>query len=476
MDNSIEFKSMFREYDIRGRVDSKELNEKSVYDIIKAYASYLLKRNINKAIVGYDNRDCSLSFAQAATDALRSSGIDVYYIGLAISPFAYFSQYHLECEGAVMITASHNPNGWSGFKLGKGYSKTLESHDIKELYKILIEEDFVDSENKGIYKEVEIRDAYIDAIVSRININPNYKPRLVIDAGNGAAGVFAYEVFQRLGCIAFQLNCDPDMTYPHYFPNPSNPKAKEKLKEMVLHPYIKANVGISFDGDGDRIGVIDEKGDDVWSDKILIMLAHQLLQKKKGSKIVFDVKCTQALEEVIKEDGGIPIMWITGHSYIKAKMHEVGAELAGERSGHIFIGGDDYYGFDDAIFVAAKMVEYISYENKPVSKILQQFPQYVTSPEINTYSADDKKYQVIEKLVKEFKEEYGDRVIDINGARVNFDDGWGLVRASSNLPEIKFVFEAKTEERLFEIREIFRQKALKYDEISSDWQNDMVKK
>lgn len=469
-----EFKSMFREYDIRGRVSDDELNERSVYSIIKSYATYLKRRNISSAVVGYDNRTCSEGFAKSAIEALLEAGIDVFYIGLSISPLVYFGQHFLNCEGAVMITASHNPDGWSGFKLGKGLSKTLESEDIEEIFNILVNEDFSLSEEKGKLEVRNIREDYINAILSRININPHYIPKIVIDAGNGGAGVFAYEVFQKLGCVTFQLNCDPDMTYPHYFPNPSNIKARQMLKNMVTHPYIKADIGIGFDGDGDRIGVLDENGDNIWSDKILMMLARQLLNKKNGAKIVYDVKCTQALEEDIKEHGGIPVMWKTGHSYIKAKMHEINAELAGERSGHIFVGGEDYYGFDDAIFVAAKLIEFISYEQEKVSNILKKFPSYITSPEIKADCADEMKYGVIEKITEEFKREFGDSVIDINGARVMFKDGWGLVRASSNLPELVLIFEAKTNDRLLEIREIFKQKLDKYDEVSKKWENDIV--
>jgi phosphomannomutase/phosphoglucomutase len=469
---SAAFKSMFREYDIRGRVSEEELNEKSVSLITKAFAAFLAKRNINKVVVGYDNRTCSPSFAEAAIGSFLDSGFDVYDIGLSLSPVLYFAQYHFGCEGAMMITASHNPDGWSGFKLAHGYSMTLGPQEIKELYDILSRREFIGGK-RGERRKYNIKDAYVEAVVSRIKMNPDRKPRLVIDAGNGGAGVFAYEIFQRLGCVTFQLNCDPDASYPHYFPNPSDLIARQRLREMVLHPYINADIGIGFDGDGDRIGVIDEKGENVWSDKILIILAKQLLEKKKNAKVVFDVKCTQALPEVIEENGGIPVMWKTGHSHIKSKMKEEKADLAGERSGHIFIGGDDYYGFDDALFVAAKLVEYMSHTDQTLTDILGQFPQYITSPEIKAHCADDKKYGVVEQLVKEFKQEYGDRVIDINGARVVFDDGWGLVRASSNLPELVIIFEAKTEERLKEIRSVFREKILKHDEVSKEWENDI---
>ena len=469
---SAKFKSMFREYDIRGMVSEDELNEESVHRIISAYAYYLTERNIKKAVVGYDNRDCSPGFADAAVKALTERGIDVYFIGLAISPLAYYAQYLLSCEGAVMITASHNPNGWSGFKLAKGYSETLEADDVLAMYNLVTNLPDVPADvKKGEVSKINVRDDYIKEILSRIKMGPN-KPKVVIDAGNGGAGLFAYELLQKLGCITFQLNCDPDISYPHYFPNPSNIKSRESLRDLVTHPYIKADIGIGFDGDGDRIGVIDEKGGDIWSDIILAVLAKQLLEKKSDAKIVYDVKCSKTLEEVILANKGTPVMWKTGHSYIKSKMHEIKAELAGERSGHIFYGGDDYYGYDDAVFTAAKLLEYLSYQDKSLSEIIKEFPQYITSPEIKAHCGDTVKYGIVDKITSELKEKYPGMVNDICGARVSFDGGWGLIRASSNLPELVVIFEAETMPRLLEIREILKQITAKYPEVS-EWENDI---
>lgn len=367
-----------------------------------------------------------------------------------------------------MVTASHNPNDWSGMKLSHGLSKTLGPAEMKELYQLVLEGEIV--LNSGRYEERNVRDAYIERVTSGIKLE---KPlRVVVECGNGGAGVFAYEVLQKIGATTFQLYCDPDTTYPHYFPNPSNLKARKRLREMVLHPYIRADVGIGFDGDGDRLGVQDDRGNNVWSDKVLIFLARDILKQKPGSKIVFDVKCTQALIEEIQANGGTPIMWKTGHSHIKAKLHEVDAELAGERSGHIFF-NEGYYGFDDAIYAAVKLLDYLAKQDKKLSELLKTIPQYVTSPEIQAHCPDTVKYRVVEELVKEFKAEYGDRVIDINGARVKFDDGWGLVRASSNLPELVIIFEAKTEEKLLEIRDIFRKKINAHKEVDPNWENDI---
>jgi len=466
------FKNMFREYDIRGRVSENEFNTNNVALITKAFITYLIQRGINQVVVGYDNRSYSEEFAETAITQFTDSGFIVYDIGLTLSPIAYFAQYYFKCHGLMMITASHNPNGWSGFKLGDGYSKTIGPEEISEIYENLLNNNFLTLDSPGERKKISVREEYIESIISRIRMS-DYKPKIVIDGGNGGAGLFAYEIFQKLGCMTFQLNCDPDTNYPHYFPNPSDLKARERLAEMVIHPYINADLGLSFDGDGDRLGVTDQNGENVWSDRILIILARQLLEKKKGAKIVFDVKCTQGLSEDILEHGGEPIMWKTGHSHIKTKMRMEKADLAGERSGHIFI-ANEYYGFDDALYAGAKLVEYLSNQNKSLIEVLHDIPQYVTSPEIKAHCSDSDKYKVVDALSEIFKKEYRDNVIDINGARVVYDDGWGLVRASSNLPELVLIFEAKTKERLLEIRSIFKEKINQFQEVDMNWQNDFI--
>lgn len=468
----IEFNSMFREYDIRGRVNDTEMCPENVYRIVKAYCKYLQKRNITKAVVGYDNRDCSIALANSAIKALRDAGIDVYFIGLTLTPIVYWAQYFFKSEGAVMITASHNPNGWSGFKLAKGYSKTLESFDIVEVFNYLDEELDIKPTKLGNLVEQNVRDEYISDVVSKIKMGDR-KIKVVTEGANGGAGLFMNEVFERLGCLTFQLNAEPDVTYPKYFPNPSNIDARKSMIEMVKHPYVKADLGVFLDGDGDRIGVVDNNGNNIWSDMILAILSKQLLKKKGNAKIVYDVKCSKALEEVILKYGGTPIMWKTGHSYIKAKMHEVGADLAGERSGHIFVGGDDYYAFDDAVFVAAKLIEYLSWSKKSLAEEIDEFPKYVTTPEIKASCKDELKYGVIDKVTETFKSMFPNKVCDINGARVQFENGWGLIRASSNLPEVVIIIEADTMEHVKEIRKTFKDVLKNYPEISSNWDNDI---
>jgi phosphomannomutase / phosphoglucomutase len=465
------FRSMFREYDIRGRIAEDELTLDACDKIIRGFAAFLLRRGIRRCVVGYDNRKDSPAYTEVAKKALAESGLEVLDIGLALSPVMYFAQYHYESEGGVMVTASHNPDGWLGFKLGFGYSKTLGPDEIRELYSIIEKKEYV--KGQGSVKPVRVREAYLDAIVSRVKMNPDAPPmRVVIDGANGAAGVFAYELFQRLGCLTFQLYCDPDVRYPQYFPESlgdegaaaAGPDGDASVYPGGHRARLRRRRRSRRRAGRARRQRLERQG--------AAAAGQGLLAKKPGAKVVFDVKCTQALEDEVTRLGGTPIMCKTGHSFVKAKLHETGAELAGERSGHIFI-AEDYYGFDDALFAGAKLLEYLSYQGKPVSEVLAELPPFVTSPEIKAHCADDVKYGVVDRLVEEFKAEYGDKVIDINGARVQFGDGWGLVRASSNLPELVLIFEAKTEGRMREIRQIFRDKLAKYPAIASEWENDI---
>lgn len=459
---------MFREYDLRGRVAEGELTDDSVRLIANAFGRLLLARGNDRVVVGYDNRPASPGFKDAAVSGLLAAGLEVVDIGLTISPALYFSQYHLESPAGLMITASHNPSDWCGMKLAHGYSRTLGPAEMRELYRLV--EAGESGAGNGRCRSADTRDAYLERVTAGTRLE---RPlRVAVDCGNGGAGVFAYEALQRLGCLTFQLYCDPDDRYPHYFPNPSDLKARRRLRQIVTHPYIRADVGLAFDGDGDRIGVMDERGEDVWSDRVLILLARQVLQRRAGAAVVYDVKCTRGLEEEITARGGRPVMWKTGHSHIKAKLHETGAALAGERSGHIFY-REGYYGFDDALFAGARLLEVLAASGETLSALVAGTPPYLTSPEIAAPCADHHKYRVVDALVADFKREFGARVNDINGARVDFGDGWGLVRASSNLPELVLIFEAGSEARLREIRSLFRARLAACPEIDPAWRNDI---
>ncbi len=457
-------KTMFREYDVRGLVSDDELNENSCNAIGKGFGTFLKKYNVSEMVVGWDAREYSERLKNAFISGVISTGINVVELGQIIVPLVYFAQHHLNIKGIAMITASHNPNGWSGLKLGYDLDTTLLPEEIEKLYQIILKEDFIKGQGK-IRQEKNITEAYTDFILKKVKINRPIK--VVVNAGNGTAGPIIPAILKKAGCNVIEQFCEVDFNFPHHEPNPASLEALNALSSKVKE--FKVDIGLGFDGDGDRLGMVDEKGNIIWPDRFMILLARRVLQESPGAKIVFDVKCSQALIEEIEKAGGVPVMWKTGHSYIKQKAREVGAALAGERSGHIFY-QQGYYNYDDPIFASLKLLEYLTSQNKTLSEIMLTTPQYITSPAWHVDCADEVKYKVVDKLVEEFKKEYGkERVNDINGARVKFDEGWGLVRASSNLPALVLVFEAGTEEGLKKIENIFREKISKYPEVGKNW-------
>ncbi len=457
-------RTMFREYDLRGRVNDKELNEDTVRILGQAYGTMLRRRGIESAVVGHDYRESSERLTQAAMAGLVSTGVNAISLGMILTPMMYSAQYHYQTEGGLMVTASHNPSGWSGLKMALGYSYTLGPEEMKELYELTVSEDF--SSGKGIIQPDDFTEHYTADLLKRIKMARPMK--VVVNTGNGTAGAFVPAILRQAGCEVVELHCNLDWDFPVYFPNPSLVEMMEDTGRKVVET--RADIGVAIDGDGDRLGITDERGQIVWPDRFLILLSRQVLEKHPGAKIVFDVKCSQALPEDIEAHGGIPIMWKTGHSYIKKKVQEEQAALGGEMSGHIFISQPDYYGFDDGVFAALKVTEYLSHQAGTMSEVIAATPYYVSTPALQVACAGEVKYDVVERLTQEFKAE-GYEVNDINGARVNFGDGWGLVRASSNLPVLVLRFEAKTQERLDEIIALFRDKFAKYPEIGEEWES-----
>jgi phosphomannomutase/phosphoglucomutase len=336
---------------------------------------------------------------------------------------------------------------------------------IQELYQIIKNGDF--AIGKGKIKKYEgIENDYRKYVLKKIHIKRPLK--VVVDCGNGTAGPIVPKILREAGIDVVEQYCEIDFSFPHHEPNPTLLESIEALGKKVRE--VKADIGLGFDGDGDRLGVVDENGKVVWADQVVALLARLILKEKPGAKIVFDVKCSRALAEDIKAHGGVPVMWKTGHSYIKEKCQEIDASLGGERSGHIFF-REDYYSYDDAIFASLKLLEYLSGEKEKLSDILKTLPQYVSSPTWQVDCPDEVKYKVVDEITKQLKKKFGKRVIDINGARVEFDDGWGIVRASSNLPVLVLGFEAKTEKRLKEIENIFREILKKFPEVGKEWRS-----
>ena len=450
---------IFREYDIRGIVD-KEINEEVMLKIAKAFSKILKEKNVNSCIIAHDAREYSEKLKNSFIEGLLNSGINVVDIGLTITPAAYFAQYYFNIKGIAMITASHNPNGWSGLKLGYDFCSTLMPNDIKYLQKLIAEGNFPKKNNIGSYKAKEINDIYIKSLAERVEFEKKLK--VVVNCRNGTASIVAPKIFEAVGCKVIKLHCNIDFSFPNGNPNPSEDEMLKETANVVIKN--NADIGFAFDGDADRLGVVDDKGRIVYSDRVLALLSKEILQKRKNAKIVYDVKCSQLLEDYIKINNGIPIMWKTGHSYIKKKAKEENAVLAGERSGHIFI-FDDYYGYDDACFAALRLLKIV--QNESLSKILDLLPKYYTSPTYHLHCDDEKKYEIVEKLKNHFSKKFKE-INCINGIRIKLHNGWFLIRASSNLPALVIVFESRNKEDLEKI-EKFLKEELSNLGINEEW-------
>jgi phosphomannomutase/phosphoglucomutase len=469
--------TMFREYDIRGRVNARELNADAVRLIGRGFGTMLVRGGIREALLGHDSRESSPALRDAMAGGLTSAGCDVIDIGMVLSPVLYWAQYAMHIRGAVMVTGSHNPPEWNGLKLSTELGTTLLRRQIEKLMELLSQQEF--ESGAGSVRQEDVKERYLRDSVSRVSIRPGFP--VVLDAGNGTAGAYAPDAFRLAGCEVDCLFCDIDPQFPNHFPNPSENANLARLRQRV--PEIGAEVGLAFDGDGDRVVAVDGAGKIVYADRIVMLLARQVLSRHPGAKIVMDVKCSQGLVDDVAAHGGVPIMCRTGHSYMKDKMRQERAMLAGERSGHIAFAPDwerpgqiprleFHYGVDDAVFAGLRLLEYLSQQPRPMSDILAEADPYMTSPEIQVPCPDTEKYKVVDGLVEEFRREYGEDVNDINGARVKMRGGWGLVRASSNLPALVFVFEAKTHEDLVKIRDAFQAKLTPYG-ITVPWHGEM---
>lgn len=438
---------IFREYDIRG-VYGIDLNEEISYLIGKALvclAEKKLGRRPKAFSVGMDARLSSVTLKEHLIKGILESGTDVVDLGLCPTPLQYFSLFRLSVEGGVMITGSHNPPEFNGFKLSID-KETISSNDIKELKEIIIKEDFKVSGIKGSVTKYDIVSDYVDFMVKKFSNFEGIK--VVVDSGNGTAGIVAPKILKRLGAELIELYSEPDGNFPNHHPDPV---VIENLKDLIDAVVSnKAHLGIGFDGDADRIGVVNEDGQIIWGDRLMIIFARDILSKNKGAKIIGEVKCSKVMYDEIEKMGGIPIMWKTGHSLIKKKMKQEGAVLAGEMSGHIFF-SDDYFGYDDAIYAALRLIDIVKKAGKPYSikKLLEGVKNMISTPEIRIKCPDEVKFKVIDEL-KDFFVGYDCNYTD--GIRVNFKNGWALVRASNTEPSLVVRFEAETEEELEEIK------------------------
>lgn len=444
--------SIFREYDIRGRFPG-ELNRDTVYTLGRATGTYYAERGIKRGTLGRDCRLSSPDLREALLQGLMQTGMHMMDIGMVPTPLLYFSLFHLDARGGIQITGSHNPPEYNGFKICLDKT-TIYGDEIQEIRKIVDRGTF--QEGKGRLEEIDVVPPYLDCLEENL-LKGEIRRKVVVDAGNGVGGLVAPRAYEAMGVEVDTLFCEPDGTFPNHHPDPTIPGNLEQLIKRVRET--SADLGIALDGDADRIGVVDEQGNMIWGDQLMIIFSRDLLERNPGAKIIGEVKCSQALYDDIRAHGGVPIMWKAGHSLIKAKMKEEGALFAGEMSGHLFF-RERYFGFDDAVYAGARLLEILTRKNKSLRELLSGVPAMVNTPEIRMDCPDEKKFHVVADLARDFKKEYD--VIDVDGVRVLFDGGWGLLRASNTQPVLVLRFEARDEALLEKIRKIFMDKLNPY--------------
>ncbi|HYB91857.1 MAG TPA: phosphomannomutase/phosphoglucomutase [Candidatus Binataceae bacterium] len=440
---------VFREYDIRGVVE-RDFDDDFVRDLGRAYATILHRAGKKSITLGRDCRLSSPRLRDMLLDGLVPAGIDVADIGVVPTPLQYFSVLHWKMDGGVMITGSHNAAEYNGFKLGVG-SSTIFGEEIQNVRRIIEARDFVRAAAPGKLTEKPILPEYEEFLTSQFKFRPGMK--VAVDAGNGCGGCVAAPVMKKLGVETIELYIEMDGRFPNHHPDPTVEENMRDLRAAVLKNH--AEIGIAYDGDADRVGAIDETGRIVWGDELMVVFSRAILKERPGAAIIGDVKCSQRMYDDIARHGGRPIMWKTGHSLIKSKLREEHAALAGEMSGHMFF-ADRYYGFDDAIYASFRLLEIVSREGRGLGAILADLPKTNSTPEIRVDCPDDRKFDVVRRAAEYFRQHY--QVIDIDGVRVNFKDGWGLVRASNTQPALVLRFEAQSEPRLKEIRALFETK------------------
>ena len=436
--------SIFREYDIRGKYP-QELNEESIKKIAYAIVKKCRKENVGSLVVGRDGRLSGPSLIDAFCDSLINSGINVKNIGLVTSPMLYFAAKKEISKSGIIITGSHNPKNYNGIKMVID-DKPVSGSEILELMEDISP---LEGLKKGSLVFEDIKDSYLDEIVSNIKLSNKPKLKVVLDCGNGAAGCVAPELFKKLGCDVYELFSEVDGNFPNHHPDPGK---IENLKDLILEVQKQsADVGLAFDGDGDRLGLVTNKGEVIFPDKLMMLFSQDILSREKG-KIVFDVKCSNHLENIISENGGEPIMAPTGHFHIKKAIKKTGALLAGEMSGHIFF-NDKWHGFDDGPYSGARAIEIISNSDKSISDLIAVLPKSFSTPELNILVSDEIKFDIVESFAKDCSLK-GEK-ITIDGLRINFDNGWGLIRASNTTPKLVLRFEGDSLKDMEEIKSKF---------------------
>jgi len=438
---------IFREYDIRGVV-GEDLTEETVQELGMGCGSYFTNHGIKRITLGRDCRLSSDRLHDALLEGLLASGMEVTDVGICPTPLLYFSIVHLRKEGGVMITGSHNPPVFNGLKVCAG-KDAIYGEELQNVRRIVEKRDYV--RGRGRVSNYNIVQDYHHYILKGIKVQREIK--VVVDAGNGTGGVVSVPIMRDLGCQVDELYCEMDGNFPNHHPDPTVEKYLTDLIAKVKD--LKADLGIGYDGDADRIGVIDEEGKIIWGDRLMIIFARDIIHESGGGTFIAEVKCSQTLFDEITRLGGRALMWKTGHSLIKDKMKKEGALLAGEMSGHMFF-ADRYFGFDDAIYASCRLLEILAKTGKKVSELLTGIPQTYVTPEIRMDCPDELKFQIVEKAKEDFRQQYP--IIDVDGVRIMLSDGWGLLRASNTQPVLVLRFEASSKERLEEMRGIVETK------------------
>jgi phosphomannomutase/phosphoglucomutase len=436
--------NIFREYDIRGIV-GPDLTPETVAVLARAIGTYLAQNSAKRIAIGYDARESSPVFRDLLIKGLNASGLDVLDIGRVPTPVLYFAVFTKDVDGGVMITGSHNPANHNGFKINLG-KNSIYGTQIQEIKEIALSGNF--AQGAGKTETANVLADYQREILARLQFGER-KLKVVVDGGNGMGGVTAVPLYRALGMELIELFTEPDSTFPNHHPDPT---VTENLLDAVnAVRENKADLALAFDGDGDRIGVVNDKGEILWGDELTVLFSRALLKENPGATIIGEVKCSQKLFDDINAHGGNALMWKAGHSLIKAKMKETHAALAGEMSGHMFF-ADRFWGFDDATYAGARVLEILSHTDKQLSELLADLPETFSTPELRVDCPDEKKFDVVRQITEEFRAT--NKVIDIDGARIIFEHGWGLVRASNTQAILVLRFEADTEGNLNEIQEI----------------------
>lgn len=431
---------VFRGYDLRGLVGS-ELDAENVEILARGYATWLLQRRIYDCVVGYDCRLSSPEFRDAVVKGLTDSGITVYDIGMTLSQISYFAQYYFRTKGLVMITASHNPKEYNGFKFGMGYSETMLSEEIIELRDLVKSGKFVTRSPKGVVIKKDIKQDYIEDLKRRID--PIKRFKVVVDSCAATTGIYLPDVLRSVGCEVIEQNTTPDGNFPVGTPDPTEHEVQERLAKRVLAE--KADVGFSYDCDGDRVGIVDHTGRLIWNDVLVSIFSVDILGYLPGANIVYNALCSKQVDEVIRQKGGTPVMWKTGHSFIKAKVREARSPFGGELSGHFFF-MDNFYGHDDGAIATLRLLAYLTRVDKSLATVIDELPKYISSPEIKVGCPDSVKFSLVsEKIGGEIKKLYPEaKYEEMDGVRMDTESEMLIVRASQNGPYLTVKFEGKT--------------------------------